>query len=162
MSSVSTAILATSVFLTTLGGMGAGYMMSPPPVRSGDSNPIIDPDAWDKTGYVAPEFQAQAQPSVVDAAMTAAADDVNATGWAPPDDVYDADYQDADQTDDADSDTSAGYAVEQLDGAGAGDRGSSSITVVDKAESDRAWDSWPDATTHEASVDPSQAPTVTH
>ena len=158
MNGVSTAILATSVFLTALGGIGAGYLMSPPPVRSGDSRPIIDPDAWNKTAPAAQGFQAQ--PAFINVAMNASAEDANPRGWVPPCDAANTSYQDAAPYDASNSDTSVGYVVEPLDGAVPSEKGSTTIMVLDKAESDRAWDSAPAVTVMETSADPSQASTT--
>ncbi len=161
MSGVSNTILATSVFLTTLAGLGAGYMMSPPPVRSGDSRPIIDPDAWSKTAPVSPTFQAQLNSSQTAMKINMTGDDMNQRGWIPSNDVEADTYQGEIQPIDvSDNSNSIGYTVEQLDGAApVGDRGSSSITVLDKAEADRAWDSEPASTVSEQPADTAPAST---
>ncbi|MEQ1782282.1 MAG: hypothetical protein ABMA14_13040 [Hyphomonadaceae bacterium] len=158
MSGLSNTIIAGSVFLTTLAGLGAGYLMSPPPVRSGDSRPIIDPDAWNKTAPVAQGVPAQS--TSINVTVNAPAEDANARGWVAPDDVANTSYQDAALYDASNSDTSAGYVVEPLDGAVPGEKGSTIIMVLDKAESDRAWDSAPAATVTEASSASSQASTT--
>ena len=147
MSGVSIPVLATSVFLTAFSAFGAGYLMSPPPVRTGDSRPIIDPDAWNRTAPVPSGFQAQANPAQVEIAMNAAADDLNQRGWVQPEEAQDISYQDEVRSLDAsDGYDSGSYTVEPLEGASAnGDQGSASIQVLDKAEADRAWDSWPTA-----------------
>ncbi len=88
-------------------------------------------------------------------------DDMNQRGWIPSNDAEAATYQDEIQPIDvSDNSNAVGYTVEPLDGAGpAGDKGSSSITVLDKAEADRAWDSEPASTVSEQPVDTAPAST---
>ncbi len=145
MSGVSVPVLATSVFFAAFLAFGAGHLMSPPPVRTGDSRPIIDPDAWNKTAPVQLGFKAQAQQTVVDVAMEEAADAVDKRGWIAPDDLADASYRDEIQPLEISSNSYTGsYTVEALEGASASptDHGTAIIQVLEKAEADRAWDNW--------------------
>lgn len=153
MSGISIPVLATSVFLTAFSAFGAGYLMSPAPVRTGDSRPIIDLDAWNKTAPVQPGFQAQATPAQVEVAMDAAADENSQRGWVQPETLADAGYQNASYQNEigpidvSDSHDLASYAVEPLEGAGANDdQGTTTIMVLGDADADRAWNSAPTAT----------------
>jgi hypothetical protein len=143
MSGVSIPVLASSVFFTAFSAFGAGYLMSPQPVR--DSRPIVDPEAWNRTVLVAPSFDARTTSAQADAAMHAAANDVNHVGEVKPKTVAEAQYQDEiPHVDAADTYESASYNVEPLDGAATDDdKGSATIIVLDKAEADRAWDTSP-------------------
>lgn len=161
MSGVSSTILATSVFLTALAGFGAGYLVSPQPARSGDSQPIIDPDAWNRHAPT-PPVQAAVEPAkcappkispeIPASAMQADADDIELRGWQSPEQAI--------PEDDAGlASPSEGYAVEPLDGSDSAGRGSSTIMVLNKAEADRAWNRLSNSAASEQSSDTAPAST---
>ena len=134
MSGVSTTIIVTSVFLTTLAGLGAGYMMSPAPIRTGETSPIIDPDAWNRTAPQTVQLQPAPYAQLQNSADTAP----SPSGWTAPD-AGAAFEEDASLVG-----LSSSYTIEPLDGASSSqDKGSSSITVLTASEADRAWDNAP-------------------
>jgi hypothetical protein len=153
MSGFSTTILATSVFLTGAVGFGAGYLMAPPPPRTYDSTPIVDPDAWNRTG-----------PSAVQAKMDACApaqeaslgDLQNHAGALPAESALaSAAFTEDEAALTAVSDSDAmpqSYTLEPLDGSAESDKGSSSISVLTEADADRVWDSWETPAKHEQSI----------
>lgn len=141
MSGVSIPVLASSIFFTAFSAFGAGYLMSPQPVR--DSRPIVDPEAWNRTAPIAPSFDARTTSAQVDVAMLAAANDLNRPGEDKPETVTKARYEDQIPAIGAANTYETGsYNIEPLDGTGVDhDKGSATIMVLDKAEADRAWDS---------------------
>ena len=147
MSGISIPVLASSVFFTAFAAFGAGYMMSPAPVRSSDDRPIVDPEAWNRADTAPPAFESKATAAQADAAMQA--EEASLRGWSEPDAVdldtavIEPTYQDEVRPLDV-SGQSGSYAVEPLDGVGGeADQGTATIVVLDKAEADRAWDDWP-------------------
>lgn len=157
MNSTSTTLLATSVFLTAFAGFGAGYLMSPPPARSGDTAPIIDPDAWNRTAPQTAQLEPAPYSQIQNSATAQTVSDTasSPSGWSAPE----TDYATALQEDASLVGFSGSYTVEPLDGASSSDRGTSSIIVLDAAEADRAWDS--ERVTISADTDSDTAP-VTH
>jgi len=147
MSGISIPVLASSVFFTAFAAFGAGYMMSPAPVRPSHDRPIVDPEAWNRTAPVPPAFESKATAAQADDATRA--EEAMLRGWSEPDAVdpdsavTETTYQDEVRPLDV-SGQSGSYAVEPLDGVSAeGDKGTATIVVLDKAEADRAWDDWP-------------------
>ncbi len=140
MSGVSIPVLASSVFFTAFSAFGAGYLMSPQPVR--DSRPIVDPEAWNRKAPVATSFDARTTGAQAGAAMQGDANDVNHVGEVTPETVTEGNYRDEiPHVDKADTYKSGNYNVAPLDGAASDDdKGSATIIVLDKAEADRAWD----------------------
>lgn len=146
MSGISGEVFAATVFLTALGGFTAGFLMQPAPVRSGDTRPIVDPEAWNRP--VPAILQAPIEANLRE--PIAPATDVPTARKAKfeiEDDWPTAATSEASYVHDDASlvGLSGSYKIEPLEGASHGDEGSSSITVLTKEESERAWDNWSDA-----------------